>query len=376
MAEASRDLTMWAEGDLQTWWQNQNKDTDLIKGNDKKRILNALQNHLDQLCSQEKVYSNNIDYKPRMREPNIVLSEEEDKNIYGMCPVASEKTVCCNLHTIDAVENCLYGCSYCTIQTFYEKDILFQKNIKMKLDQIAIDPDRFYHFGTGQSSDSLAWGDRHGILEAHCQFAAEHPNILMEFKTKSKNIKFFIENDIPKNVVCSWSLNTPVIIENEEHFTASLDERLRAARRLADSGTKVAFHFHPLVWHSGWREGYQRIVDQLIKSYNPEEVLFVSIGSITLIKPVIQKIRDLGNPTKTLQMQLVLDPHGKLTYPDNIKIAMFKHLYKAFEPWLDKVFFYLCMEKASIWEESIGYVYKSNKEFEREFGLQTMKKCN
>ncbi len=376
VVEASRDLTMWGEGDLQTWWKDQNKNIDLIKANDKKRILIALQNYLDQLRSQEKVYSNSIDYKPRMREPNIVLSKEEDKTICGMCPVASEKTVCCNLHTIDAVENCLYGCSYCTIQTFYEKDILFQKNIKMKLDQIAIDPDRFYHFGTGQSSDSLAWGDRNGILEAHCQFAAEHPNILMEFKTKSKNIKFFIENDISKNVVCSWSLNTPVIIENEEHFTASLDERLKAARRLADSGTKVAFHFHPLIWYSGWGEGYQRIVDRLIRSFNPDEVLFVSFGSITLIKPVIQKIRDLGNPTKTLQMQLVLDPHGKLTYPENIKITLFKHLYKAFEPWLDKVFFYLCMEKASIWEESLGYVYKSNMDFEREFGLQTMKKCN
>jgi spore photoproduct lyase len=103
-------------------------------------------------------------------------------------------------------------------------------------------------------------------------------------------------------------------------------------------------------------------------------VLFISFGSITLIKPVVQKIRNLGNPTKTLQMELVKDPHGKLTYPDHIKTMMFKHMYKAFSTWQDKVLFYLCMEKASIWEKSFGYVYANNEEFEHDFGRRTMGK--
>ena len=376
MVEASRDLTMWGEEDLATWWQNQTTPSVDTKRDDKKKMLTALNGYLNQIRCQEKVYRKGSRFRPQQREPNLVMAEDQDKKIYGMCPVASEKTVCCNLHTIDAVENCVYGCSYCTIQTFYEQNILFQTNIKQKLDQIEIDPHRFYHFGTGQASDSLAWGNRNGILEAHCQFAAEHPNILMEFKTKSKNIKYFTENCIPYNIVCSWSLNTPVIIENEEHFTASLDQRLAAARRLADKEIKVAFHFHPLIWHGGWRTGYQEIANRLTAIFDPDQVLFVSFGSITLIKPVIQKIRDLGNPTKTLQMELVPDPHGKLTYPDRIKIAMYRHMYEVFKPWHEKVFFYLCMEKASIWEQTLGYVYTSNTEFEQEFGIQTMKKCD
>jgi spore photoproduct lyase len=291
-----------------------------------------------------------------------------------MCPVASDKTVCCNLHTIDAVENCVFGCSYCTIQTFYGKDILIQEDIKEKLDEIEIDQDRFYHYGTGQSSDSLAWGNRNGILDGLCNFAADHSNILVEFKTKSKNIQYFLENETPPNIVCSWSLNTKVIIENEEHFTATLDERLASARSLADKGIKVAFHFHPLVWYAGWQDEYSQIAIRLQQEFKPQEVLFVSLGSITLIKPVVQKIRDLGNPTKTLQMELIKDPHGKLTYPDQKKISMFRFMYDSFQDWQNEVFFYLCMEKASIWKESFGYDYSSNKEFEQEFGNQTMNK--
>jgi hypothetical protein len=32
------------------------------------------------------------------------------------------------------------------------------------------------------------------------------------------------------------------------------------------------------------------------------------------------------------------------------------------------------MEKASLWEESFGYVYDSNEEFEQDFGRKTMNK--
>jgi spore photoproduct lyase len=196
----------------------------------------------------------------------------------------------------------------------------------------------------------------------------------MEFKTKSNNINYFLETQIPENIVCSWSLNTPVIIETEEHFTATLEERISSARALANKGIKVAFHFHPLVWHEDWNKGYAKIARRLMSEFDTSEVLFISFGSITLIKPVIQKIRDLGNPTKTLQMEFEKDPHGKLTYPDHLKIKMFKHMYDVFKPWRENIFFYLCMEKASIWEESLNYVYDNNDDFEREFGKQTMSK--
>lgn len=374
VVQASRDLNMWGEGNIKSWWLENSNLNKLYSSKEKKNILIQLQDYLDQLRKQEKVYSDNSFFKPKYRQQNLIVSDDSDKTIHSKCPVASEKTVCCNLHTIDAVENCVFGCSYCTIQTFYGKDILIQKDIKEKLNAIPINPNRFYHFGTGQSSDSLAFGNRNRILDAHCNFAAEHPNILMEFKTKSNNIKYFLETRTPENIVCSWSLNTPVIIVNEEHFTAPLEERIASARAVADKGVKVAFHFHPLVWYEGWKEGYLEIANRLMDEFDTQEVLFISFGSITLIKPVVQKIRNLGNPTKTLQMELVKDPHGKLTYPDHIKTMMFKHMYKAFSTWQDKVFFYLCMEKASIWEKSFGYVYANNEEFEHDFGRRTMGK--
>jgi spore photoproduct lyase len=371
IVEAARDLELWQETDLKSWWQ---KKTDNVPRQNKQFILNELRNYLNQLKSQPITYPAAGLSKPEIRESKKIKVEKSDKEIYGMCPVASPKTVCCNLRTIDAVENCIYGCSYCTIQTFYTREAVFDADLAKKLKNIEIDSTRFYHFGSGQASDSLAWGNREGNLDDLCNFAKNNPNILLEFKTKSNNISYFLENDVSANIVCSFSLNTDIIVNNEEHFTASLTERVNAAKQLSDHGIKVGFHFHPMVYYDNWEKDYSEIAQFLVNNFRTKDVLFISFGSITLIKPVIQKIRHVGNATKTHQIDLVQDPHGKFTYRDEVKIEMFSKMYRNFAEWHHKVFIYLCMEKEEIWKKSFGFVYNSNEEFEKAFGVKTMNK--
>jgi len=371
ISEAGKDLELWQENDIKSWWQSR---VGKKSSQNKKQLFNELKDYLNLLKTQPSSYPAKGFFNPEIRESKKIRVEKSDKEIYGMCPVASPKTVCCNLRTIDSVENCAFGCSYCTIQTFYTQEAVFDADLAKKLNNIDIDPNRFYHFGSGQASDSLAWGNREGNLDALCTFAENHPNILLEFKTKSKNISYFLQNKVPKNIVCSFSLNTETIVINEEHFTASLIERIEAARQLVDQGIKVAFHFHPMVYYDKWEKEYSEIAQSLVKKFSTDDVLFLSFGSVTLIKPVIQKIRNLGNPTKTHQIDLVQDPHGKLTYRDEVKIEMFSKMYQNFNAWHNKVFIYLCMEKAEIWENSFGFVYSSNEEFEQDFGRKTMAK--
>ena len=71
-------------------------------------------------------------------------------------PVASPKTVCCNLRTLDAVQGYGMGCSYCSIQTFYDdRKVGVDGQLMDKLAKLQLDASRRYHIGSGQSSDSL-----------------------------------------------------------------------------------------------------------------------------------------------------------------------------------------------------------------------------
>jgi spore photoproduct lyase len=366
VAQAARDLEMWDEEPFPALWPRLESNTSGTGRERKKILLQRLRGHLRDLSRGPKSYPGGGLSTPPRR--TVRLEERQtDKELLGRCPAYSDQTVCCGLYTLDAVRGCPFGCSYCTIQTFYGERAELESELSTRLSDLDLDPDRRYHVGTGQSSDSLVWGNRGQQLEALLGFAAENPNVLLELKTKSDNVRHLLEARVPDNVVCSWSLSTETLIRNEEHFTASLERRMAAARSAADSGIRVAFHFHPMVHYDGWQAEYREVALRLLSRFEPTEVAFLSMGSVTLIKPVIQEIRRRGGQTKILQMELVPDAHGKLTYPDSIKVALFRHLYQQLAPWHGEVFFYLCMEPTHIWEQALGHAYSTNQAFEDDF---------
>jgi len=314
-----------------------------------------------------------IKYEPRKYSFDRV---QKDGFGLGACPVASEGTRCCNLLTLDAVESCGFDCSYCSIQSFYNQNkINFDKDFKTKLQNLKLDPNQIYHIGTGQSSDSLMWGNREGILDALFEFAKNNTNVILEFKTKSNNIKYLLENEVPKNIICTWSLNTQTIIDNEEHLTATLEQRIQSARTLADKGVKVGFHFHPIVVYENYLAEYKKIYDKLLDTFKFNEVVLISMGTLTFIKPVIKKLRQRQMKTKILQMPFE-DINGKKSYDLKTKREMFKHCYDSFKPWHNKVYFYMCMEAHSLWKDVFGYEYCSNNQFEDFMLTNYMNKIN
>jgi spore photoproduct lyase len=364
MVEACRDLVMWQEKPLQEYWEieEESLSKSIQTKQAKKKIIQNLSKTIIKLKSNAKSYKNNNFERD---QPNLKYTKDEsDKAIIGKCPVWSDDTVCCQLKVLDVVQNCAFACSYCTIQTFYGDKVVFDANLKEKLEKIDLNEHEFHHIGSGQSSDALVWGNRNNILDDLCGFASARKNILLEFKTKSNNISYLLKrSDLPKNIVCSWSLNPQTIIDNEEHSTASLNQRLDAARAVADHGVKVAFHFHPMVYYDNWETDYKDIVNRILSDFDPNEVLFISFGSITFIKPVIKKIRERDMGSRILQMEFEKAPKGKLTYPEQVKLDMFHSMNNNFSSWNGKVFFYLCMEKKLFWDEVFGFHYPKNQDF-------------
>ena len=328
-----------------------------------KKIFEYITNYHQNLKNTPNNYNNFDDIKYKARQ---FTYESISKDGFGLgyCPVASEGTRCCNLLTLDAVESCGFDCSYCSIQSFYNQNkIGFDKDFKQKLKNLELDPKQIYHIGTGQSSDSLMWGNKDGILDALFEFARNNPNVILEFKTKSNNIKYLVENEVPRNIIATWSLNTQTIIDNEEHLTASLEDRIKSARTLANKGILVGFHFHPIIQYENYLVEYQEIYEKLQELFKPSEVVMISFGTLTFIKPVIKKLRQRELKTKILQMPFE-SINGKQSYSLSIKKEMFKNAYDSFKVWHDKVYFYLCMEDHSLWKDIFGYEYSSNNQFE------------
>lgn len=357
-----KDFLMWNEKSFDDIFPDQYLEKYKNKQLSKKIFEYYVDIH-EKLKKQPHDYKNFEEIKYDVRKYSFQEISKDGIGL-GACPVASEGTRCCNLLTLDAVESCGFDCSYCSIQSFYNQNkIGIDKDFKKKLENLELDPNQVYHIGTGQSSDSLMWGNRGGILDSLFEFALKYPKVILEFKTKSNNIKYFIENEVPKNIIVTWSLNTPIIIKNEEHLTASLDERISAARKLADKGVLVGFHFHPIIQYKDYLDDYKKVYDTLQSTFKPQEVVLISMGTLTFIKPVIKQLREREMKTKILQMPFE-NINGKQSYSLEVKKEMFKHCYDSFKSWHNKVYFYLCMEDHSLWKDIFGYEYSSNNQFE------------
>ena len=362
LTEIAVDYHMWNEPSIEEKW-NQIEPLFLSNnGSKKKAILSKIKQDWVSLKENPSTYENNA---PKVKSiVRKVKNHTEDHDIFGLCPVASEKTVCCNLKTIDAIQGCGLGCSYCSIQTFYEDGAIgIEANLSEKLDNIKLDPNKNYHIGSGQSSDSLAMGNRNGVLDAQLDFARKNPNIILEFKTKTKNIDYFLSVNLPTNIMVCWSLNPQTIINNEEHFTASIEQRLFAARQLSDKGVIIGFHFHPIVYYEGFEKDYTEVVQTILSTFSSNEIGMISMGTLTFIKPAIKSLRSLGIPSKVLQIPMA-NAAGKFSYSMEIKEKIFSTVWNAFTPWHDNVFFYFCMEDEKLWNSVMGKCYNSNDEFE------------
>ena len=341
-------------------------------GRDGERYISELRRHMKRLRESETDYSNFFPQKRSQGKTKKLMSDQKLVLSRCPCPVDGEKTRCCKLRTLDAVMQCAFGCSYCSIQAFYnENEIRIVSNLREKLERMEIGDD-VWHIGTGQASDSLLLGDDYGTLSALATFAEKHPNIVLEMKSKAGRDVF--NRPWPRNMVFTWSLNAPTIIEKEEHFTASLSERLRMAQKARDNGNLVGFHIHPMFYFKGWEKEYREVVEAIVSSFRPEEICMIGIGTLTFTKAVIKRLREMGQESKVLQMELT-EAAGKYSYPLDKKEKMFRHIYASFpEEYRKGVFFYLCMEDPSLWKPVLEREYSSDKEFEMDMKKNYLRK--
>lgn len=346
---------MWDKGSIRRWIDEEISD----------RLLYS--DHLKRMKKERSMPTTYHDFVPDERMPDKYKSlfVSADK-LMGRCPcpVEGEKTRCCNLKTLDVVQQCAFGCSYCSIQSFYNShEIRVVENLDQRLSSLQLE-EGTWHIGTGQSSDSLLWGNDYGTLDALAAFASKNPNLIIELKTKSKRTDY-LDIDLPLNMVPTWSLNAETIIAKEEHLTANLDQRLDAAQRARDRGLLIGFHLHPMVHFDGWENEYGSLIEKLVSRFQSEDLLMFSLGTLTFTKAVLRELRSSQRKTRILDMDLTLTA-GKYSYPLETKQKLFSFAYNHFpDSWKQgKPFFYLCMEDPSLWEPIFGYSYPNDRAFE------------
>lgn len=283
------------------------------------------------------------------------------------CP-GSNGQVCCNYFVINFASNCPMECSYCYLQDYLASNPALK--IFTNVDDLREEAYKllsrhrrfFFRIGTGEITDSLALDPYTGFSSEAVPFFAEQPNVLLELKTKSDRVDNLLRLDPKGRVVVSWSMNPQKVIDQDEHLTASLDERLSAAVRCQQAGYKLGFHFDPIIEYPGWETDYRAMVEKIFTMVDPSRIVWLSMGVLRNTKGLKRIMRERFPSTRLLTGEQVLCPDGKMRYFQPLRVAMYRKMLRWIRTASPTVFVYLCMESREVWEQVFGFAPSCEKE--------------
>lgn len=276
------------------------------------------------------------------------------------CPGTREYQ-CCDYQVVNTGTNCPIDCVYCILQaylntpwlTFYVNTGQLFKEID---DAISAHPDKIFRIGTGEFTDSLAIDRFTRLSDPLVEFMSDKTNAVLELKTKSgviENLEGLAHNG---RTIVAWSLNSTTMMQNQELRSATLDERLSAARQCVDWGYKVAFHFDPIIDHPGWRDGYSQTIDRLFEVVPPESIAWISLGALRYL-PSLKEIGIQRFPQSRIYYnEFIQGLDGKSRYFRPRRTELYHHIYRLLkEKTAKKTCIYFCMESNEIWREVMGF---------------------
>jgi len=312
--------------------------------------------------------------KPAQSIPKIPHYRDGKKVLYftpkkgeklDTCATINDKYICCNVKVLKSVSNCPFDCSYCFLQSYLTNStttIVDDTDALMAevTEKLATQPWRFFRIGTWELGDSLALEKESGQASKLIPAFAKLNNVVLELKTKSDCVDTLLDLDHRQKTVISWSLNTHAIVDQEEHKTASLDARLNAMGKAAKAGYLIGAHFDPMILHDDWERGYDTLVQQMFEHVTPEQIAWISIGSLRF-NPEQKQLMETHFPGSALTAaEMVTGDDNKVRYIKPKRIEMYQHLLASLKRYGgDDLFVYLCMERWDVWEKIMGYSPKS-----------------
>lgn len=277
------------------------------------------------------------------------------------CPGTSDH-VCCNLWIVNPGAGCPLDCSYCYLQSYLARNptLRLYTNTQDLLgaisERVVAEPERLFRIGTGELIDSLVWDPLTDATTELVPFFARNENTVLELKTKTDNVANLVamKDEHKGNTVVSWSVNARSVTQSEEHFTATLDQRMAAAAQVIDAGYRIGLHFDPLVYFDGWQDGYREAIRDIFKVIDPKRVAWISVSTLRYKKEMQTMMRERFPSSSLALGEQFLASDNKLRYFQPIRFKLERFVWDELKAVGAYLPVYMCMETAAAWREVSG----------------------
>lgn len=174
------------------------------------------------------------------------------------------------------VSSCPGNCEYCYLQTTqgekpYIKVFVNLEDIFNVIEEyIGQNPNEITTFEAASLGDPLALEHITGSLAKTIEFFGNLENGKLRVVTKYSNVDSLLSLKHNKNTQFRISINSNYVIDNFEHSTSRLDERIEAIIKLGNAGYPIGFLIAPIMIYDGWKDDYRILLTKLKERLGPE----------------------------------------------------------------------------------------------------------
>jgi len=240
--------------------------------------------------------------------------------------------------------NCIYDCRYCFLQGMYSSAnfVLFVnfEDFDLEIKKL-ININKNITFFSGYDCDSLALENITGFASHILPLFKEHPSALLEFRTKSIQIKP-LDKTIPiDNCIIAFSLMPNQMSLQLDKKAPTIKRRIATIKKLSKIGWKIGLRFDPLIYGKNWKEHYKKLHEDIFNSINLENVHSISYGPLRFPSAMYKKIFNLYPDEK-----LFAGPFEKnqkvISYKKSIEEEMTQYCHEISMKFLPKNMIFKC----------------------------------
>jgi spore photoproduct lyase len=218
--------------------------------------------------------------------PALMLARREEF-LYPLSPLC-EAYGAKQPHYASALWGCPYDCGFCFLKGMFGSGhvVAFMNLEDCFTEAETKGPDAI---SASFEGDALALSALLPHAAAWVRFAAEHPGVSVELRTRSARVGPLLERPPLPNLIPAFSL-LPESLSSWERGAPSLAARLRAARALQRHGYRVRLCLEPLLGSLG---DELALVEAIRQNLDPAHILDVNLAPFRMAREQFRRLEPL-----------------------------------------------------------------------------------
>lgn len=235
----------------------------------------------------------NQDFGVQSKSKNLILARREAPFLYEGS-YYSDGFEYEHFFYTPSILGCLYDCEYCYLSGMYNSaNSVFFVNTQDFFDAVLPYLNKPTLIAISYDTDTLAIESLTSHTKEWIEFAAKHPNLHLEVRTKSANFKAIKSLPSSEQIVLAWTLSPQKIIDLYEHKTPSLEKRLSSIKEAIDAGWRVRVCIDPVIYNEEFHELYPPLIDKLFSTIDADKLFQLTLGSFRMSSTHLKKIKKL-----------------------------------------------------------------------------------